>query len=245
MAATLASVSVSAQTQSSWTALSGIEQFSLRDIARFGPPVDASPVSWEGAGPVLVVRRDRQSPSRRHGLEVTLAGAGSFEYRSPFGSYAAVSDDGARRVEGRYEYDRRILTRRLPTFIEAVVGVRASGQYLSLTHHVDPSWDIGLSTRSAAAAIVVGGTFGRGRRLWADVQFGNAVVIGWLQPHGDVSGTSAGGWTTDLEGGVNLQTTTTLSVAVRIATRGDTFLGSHRSFSTSTPRVTLGVRYAK
>ena len=138
-----------------------------------------------------------------------------------------------------------MLTRHLPAFVEATIGVRGSGEYLSLTHHVDPSWDIGLSTRAASAAVVVAGTFGRGHRVWGDVRYGNAVVIGWLQPHGDVSGASAGGWTTDLDGGVNLQMSTAFSITGRIVMRGDAYLSSHREFSTSNPRVTLGVRYAK
>jgi hypothetical protein len=244
IAATLASVSVTAQTQSAWTVLSGIEQFALRDIVRSGPPVDASPITWEGSGPVLVVERARVSPTRRHAVNVSIAGAGGFEYQSPLGSFAAPSGDAARRVEGRYEYDRRMLTRHLPAFVEATIGIRGAGEYLSLSHSVDPSWDIGLSSRSGSAAFVLAASFGRNHRLWGDVRYGNGIVIGWVQPHSDTSGASSGGWMTDLDGGINQRISATLFVTARIVTRGDTYLSSHRGFSTSNPRFVLGVRYA-
>jgi hypothetical protein len=43
--------SASAQSVTSWTATSGIEQFASTDIVRGKPPVDASPVAWQGSGP--------------------------------------------------------------------------------------------------------------------------------------------------------------------------------------------------
>ena len=234
-----------AQPQSSWTVSSGIEQFSLRDIVRSGPPVDASPISWEGSGPVILVAREWTTISRRHAADVTFASARDFEYRSPFASFATDPSDAARRFEGRYEYDRRVLSRHLAAWIEATVGVRGSGQFLSLTHHVDPAWDIGLSTRSAAAAIVAAATFARGRRVSGDVRYGNALVFGWLHQNGDPAGWSGGGWTTDLDAGVNVRTSRMLSVTTRVVKRDDGFLATHREFSTSTPRLTVGIRYAK
>ena len=39
--------------QSGWTAGGGRESFSFRDVARGGPPADASPVEWTGSGPSL------------------------------------------------------------------------------------------------------------------------------------------------------------------------------------------------
>src|SRR4051794_6637632 len=37
--------------QSGWVVSAGRESFTYRDIARSGPPADASPVSWTGVGP--------------------------------------------------------------------------------------------------------------------------------------------------------------------------------------------------
>ena len=233
-----------AQVQSSFTASSGIEQFSLRDIARTGPPVDASPVSWEGSGPVLVIGYDRTTPSRRHAFEISIASADGFEYQTPFRSRPA-SGDSASRFEMRYEYDRRVLSRHLPALVAATIGVRGAGEFRSFTRTVDPAWDIGLSTRTASATVVLAAVIGRGHRLSGDVRYGNAAVFGWLDPNGETSASSGAGWTTDLDSGVAVQMTTSLALTARVLKRGDGFLGNHRSFSTSNPRFTAGVRYAK
>lgn len=240
-----ASAPASAQTQPSWTVSSGLELFSLRDIARSGPPVDASPVSWEGSGPVVVIGYDRTSPGRRHGFEVSFANASGFEYRSPLVSSSAASGDSASRVGWRYEYDRRILSRHVPALVAATIGVRGSGEFRSLIHSVDPSSDIGLSTRTAAAAVVLGASIGRGRRLSGDVRYGNAAVFGWLEPNRETSGSFGAGWTTDLDGGVAVRMSASLALTARVLKRGDGFLSSHRSFSLSNPRFTVGVCYAR
>ena len=244
--AALVSSPVFAQSPASWSALSGIEQFALRDVVRSKPPVDASPIRWTGSGPALTVARDRATADRLRRIQVTFTELRGFEYVTPSRSFPAASSDRARSVEGRYEYQRRMLTRRLPSAIEASAAIRASGAYLALTHHVDPGADIGLSTRTVGTALVVAATIARGRRVSADVRYGNGLLFGWMAPNGDgVSGSSGGGWTTDLDGGLSIRASRTLSVDTRYANLGRTFLATHRGFSTSGHRFIVGLRYAR
>jgi len=44
----------------------GVESLWWRDVARTGPPVWASPISWDGQGPIVWVSHDRGSRSRLH-----------------------------------------------------------------------------------------------------------------------------------------------------------------------------------
>lgn len=243
-AAVLSTTPALAQTTPTWTVMSGIERFAFRDVVRTGPPVDASPVRWEGNGPTVVVARERTTPNRLRRIEVALSRAGGFSYASPLRSSAADGNDSALRLEGRYEYQRRMLTRRLPRFVEAAIGIRGSGARLALTHHVTPAFDIGMATNTAAASLALEGRFGRDHRVWGDVRYGNGAVLGWLQPHG-APNQSCGGWTTDLDAGISVRATGSLALTARYIDRGDTTLSSHRGFSTSNRRFTIGVRYAK
>jgi hypothetical protein len=62
---------------STWTAIAGVQHVSLRDVARSGPPVDASPVAREGSGPMLVAGYRRNRPDRLHRVEFAVTSAAS------------------------------------------------------------------------------------------------------------------------------------------------------------------------
>src|SRR4029450_810643 len=89
-----------------WTVMAGVESFWWRDVARTGPPVWASPISWDGQGPIVWVSHDRGSRARLHHFEGSFASAGGFELRSPVATRAAPDDDGVSRFSARYEYRR-------------------------------------------------------------------------------------------------------------------------------------------
>lgn len=44
------------QPSTNWSVTAGTATFTMRDVARTAPPVDASPIAWEGVGPMATVR---------------------------------------------------------------------------------------------------------------------------------------------------------------------------------------------
>jgi hypothetical protein len=242
------SSSAGAQSITSWTATSGIEQFALTDIVRGKPPVDASPVAWQGAGPMLSVARTRTSGPRVHRIEFVLADTNHFSYRSNLREFAGDPEDGAVHLEGRYEYRRDMLTRHLPAWLRTSIGVRGSGAWLSMTQHVPPANDISKSSMDGCGALVVGALLAAEKRLSLDVNYANGLRIGRVSPHGsgvDESHAAGGGWTTDLGLTGRVRLTPRYAIAVRFFDRGDGIESSHRSFTTSQRQFSVGVLYAK
>src|SRR5262245_66414309 len=81
-----------------WTVSAGVESFWWRDVARTGPPAGASPISWNGQGPVIYVAHDRGGRSRLHHFDGAFASAGEFVLRSPVRTTTAPDDDGVSRL---------------------------------------------------------------------------------------------------------------------------------------------------
>ena len=247
-AGVLIAASASAQSVTSWTATSGIEQFAFTDIVRGHPPVDASPVAWRGDGLMFNVARDRSSDSRLHRIEVVFADTNNFSYGSKQHEFAADPGDGAIHFEGRYEYHRRILTRHLPAWAKTTIGARGSGMYLSMTQRVPPSNDISKASADAGGALVVAAFIAPQKRLSLEVNYANGLRFGRVIPHGSgVGETSAfgGGWTTDLALTGRVRLTPRYSLAVRVFDRGDGMESSHRAFTTNQRQYSVGVIYAK
>ena len=147
-----------------WTVAAGVESFWLRDVARTGPPVDGSPISWEGSGPIVWISHDRGSRSRLHHVEGSFASAGGFELRSPIGTTPASKDDSVSRLSGRYEY-RRYPWRDVGTNgLDLGIGVEGSGEHLSFDRHVQPDIDLGRSLNALGVAFVVAGRWERSTR---------------------------------------------------------------------------------
>ena len=224
--------------------MSGIAHFQLRDIVRSKPPVDGSPIEWGGSGPMFLVARDRTSDACTHRIEFVFFDTNTFSYQSPLRTYAASASDEAVQLEGRYEYRRRMLSRKLPAWVRASFGVRGSGSHLSLTHFVDPRLDIGLTNTTGGAAFVLAATVGAGRRVSADVNFANGILVGWLQPQ-TRDNWSAGGWTTDLTIAGQVRMTQLFALTGGYFNRGDTLLSGHRGLSTNQQQFSIGVTYAK
>ena len=123
-------------------ALDGYRRRRVVLVARRGahrsPRVTASPISWEGQGPIVWVSHDRGSRSRQHHFEGSFASAGGFELRSPVATKAAPDDDGVSRFSGRYEY-RQYFWRDLWTDgFDLGIGVEGSGEHLSFDRHFAP-----------------------------------------------------------------------------------------------------------
>jgi len=240
--------SANAQSVTSWTATSGIEQFALTDIVRGKPPVDASPVAWHGAGPMFSVARTRTSGPRLHRIEFVLADSNDFSYRSKQRDFTADPEDGAFHLEGRYEYHRGVFTRHVPSWLRPSIGVRGSGAWLSMTQRVPPANDISKSSTDACGALVVAAILAPEKRLSLDVNYANGLRIGGVSPHGsgvDEAYAAAGGWTTDLTLTGRVRLASRYAIAIRYFDRGDGIESSHRSFTTSQRQFGVGVIYAK
>lgn len=230
-----------------WSVTSGIERFAFTDIVRGHPPVDASPIAWQGSGPMFTVARTRTAGPRVHRFEFVLADTGDFSYLSKQREFAADPEDGAFHLEGRYEYHRDVLTRHVPAWLRPSIAVRGSGAWLSITHHVPPANDISLSSTDACGAFVVAARIAAGQRISGDVNYANGLRLGRVSPHGFPGEThaAAGGWTTDLALVGTVRVATRYAVAVRYFDRGDGLESNHRSFTTSQRQISVGVVYAK
>ena len=122
--------------QSGWSASGGRESFSYRDVARAGPPADASPVEWTGVGPSLFVMYERTNEIRAHRFNVDVASAGSFAYEGPVRRVAAPSGDSAFRLEGRYEYRRNYFRDKFVRGLDIPLGVQGLSRRLTLEREV-------------------------------------------------------------------------------------------------------------
>src|SRR5262245_45069614 len=246
-AAALAANPVLAQPATTWTVTSGIEQFAFRDIARGHPPVDASPLAWQGAGPAFHVARTRVAGPRWRQLEIVVSDARDFSYRSGQREFAADPGDGAFHLEGRYGYHRDVLTRRLPAWLRTSIGARGSGAWLSLTHRVPPANDLSLSSADAGIAFVLAAAIAPSKRVSGDVNYTNGLRIGRTSPRGAVGETAAwaGGWTTDLVLTGRVRLSPRYSLVARFIDRGDGLESSHRAYTTERRQFSAGVAYAR
>jgi len=237
-----------AQSITSWTATSGIEQFALSDIARGKPPVDASPLAWEGAGPMFSVARTRSSGPRWRRIEFVFADTSDFTYRSKLRELAADPEDGAVHLEGHYEYHRGVFASRLPAWLQTTIGVRGAGAWLSIAHHLPPANDISMSSVDASGAFVVAATLAPRKRCSLDVSYANGLRIGRVSPHGsgiDETPAVGAGWATDLALTGRMRVASRYAIAIRYFDRGDGIESSHRSFTTGQRQFSAGVIYAR
>jgi hypothetical protein len=242
-------LSVAVLGQSGWSAAGGIETFTYRDVARSGPPVDASPVEWIGSGPSLAALYERANSRRAHRVLVDVAAAGSFEYAGPVRSVAAPGGDGALRVEGRYEYRRYLFGRRLPRGLDAIAGVQGMLRHLALTRTLAAARLDNTATSSAVAG-VLGVRLQRWSRWAAELNWTNGAALVREHDRFDVDPLAdvrlwGGAWLTDLS----------IAGAVRVASRaaltasflrtGEGSAVSHHSYAFGRRRLLVGVTYAR
>ena len=233
-----------------WTAAAGVESFWFRDVARTGPPVDGSPVSWDGQGPLIWVSHDRGTRSRLHHFEGSFASASGFELRSPVAAIAAPSDDGVSRISGRYEY-RRYPWRDLWTNgFDLGIGVEGSGEHLSFDRYFAPDIQLERSLNTLGTAFVVAGRWERSTRWSLLAVWGNGVNINrsTLNYHGAADTNWRGwgaGWQTNLELRGDVRVASRAVVTAAWFTSGEGRLGSHDTFTFGRERFTVGVAYGR
>lgn len=233
-----------------WTVAAGIESLWWRDVARFGPPVVASPISWEGQGPAVYASYDRGRRSRRHHFEAAFASAGRFELHSPVRTATAHGDDGAWRAGGKYEY-RRYFWRDLGmTGFDVGIGVEGLGEHLSFTRHHEPAFELQTGLTHVGGAGVIAARLDRWSPWSVAATWGNGLTIGrsTARHRGETEtalSTWGGGWLTNLEIRGDVLVASRARVYAAWLTSGEGRMGNHDTFTFGRSRLTAGVTYGR
>ena len=235
--------------QSGWTAGGGYESFSFRDIARSGPPADASPVEWTGEGPSLTALYERANARRAHRVLVDVASAGSFEYVGPVRRASAAGDDSVLRLEGRYEYRRYLFGRHLPRGLDVVGGVQGMVRRLSMNR---AGVGGGHETDATSSALngVVGVRVQRWTRWSAELDWTNGLALLHESDRYAVDALAdttlwGGAWLTDLLVTGSFRLTSQVSITGSWLQTGEGNDVSHHNYAFSRRRLVLGVTYAR
>jgi hypothetical protein len=235
--------------QSGWTVGGGRESFSFRDVARGGPPADASPVEWTGSGPSLSALYERASGKRAHRVLVDVASAGSFDYDGPVRSTPAANDDSALRVEGRYEYRRYLFGRHLPRGVDVIGGVQGMLRRLSMERR-----GVGGRHETTATSTGVTGVLGMRVQRWtrwsAELAWINGFAMLRERDRYEVDALAdatlwGGAWLTDLSVTGTLRLASRVSLTGSWLQTGEGNAVSHHNYAFARQRLALGVTYAR
>jgi hypothetical protein len=233
-----------------WSAEAGTEWYSLRDIARIGPPVDGSPVAWTGRGPTLVVRFDRERPKRLIRAEVTVASIGRFSYDMGVRTAARPAGDHAFRLDGRYELRWYPFRNLLTSGLDIGAGVQGLAGYVSIDRQMPPDIQFGQNEIRAGAAIVTSLRFHHWERFRLEATLVNGGMVARTTQHHSAAADATmsswgGGWLTDLSLAASARLVGRTSIALSYLNAGEGHLGSHRGYATSRGHLMLGVTYAR
>jgi hypothetical protein len=236
--------------QSTWTVGGGAETFSLRDISRGKPPVDASPVRWEGTGPSLGVQYQRESERRFHRANGEVAVADDFAFIGPVLRSPAPASDHLTRIEGRYEYRRYPFTDLLVTGFDAGVGVQGLGRRASFTRHPPDSGEHARTDVTAAVACVVAARFHRWRRWSSEFAWTNGIGVVHAHDSQTVDALAdsrrwGGGWLTDWSAAGAFRLAGRTSVSATYLQTGEGTMVSLHSYASSRRRLAVGVTYER
>ena len=234
----------------SWQVEAGRDTVALRDIARTGTPVDASPVAWSGDGPALLVRHTRPSGRRQHRFELTATHAGRFAFKSPLESIARPAGDVFNRVEARYEYRRYLFSNVLVRGLDIGAGLQGGGTRTQLTRHFDGDLEVRESRIAFRTALVAAVRFRWGSRFGFEVDWANGGHIDHAtERHSADAGSnitrSGGGWLTDLVVAADVAISQRASIAIQYLSSDEWLFSSHRNFTTARRSWNVGVVYAK
>lgn len=234
----------------SWSVAGGKDTLELRDIARTGTPVDASPVAWRGSGPVFRLQHRRDKADRFHRLDLAGVWSGRFEYRTPVESFARSRRDSFRSVESRYEYRRYLFPDVLLRGFDIGAGVQGRTGLWWLKRSIAGDLETRESRAGLVAAIVAAVRFHRESRFSIEAGWSNGGHIGRSSEHHTADLASdrtrwGGGWLTDLEISADVALNRRTSLGVRYYHSDDYLMSSHRSFTSARRSLMVGVAYAK
>ena len=234
----------------SWQVEAGRDTVALRDVARTGRPVDASPVAWSGDGPGLLVRHTRPAGRRVHRFEFAASRASHFAFKTPLDSFDRPARDAFSRFEVRYEYRRYLISNLLIRGLDLGAGVQGGGTRTHLTRQFDGGLESSESRTAFRTAVVAAARFRRSSRFGFEVDWTNGGHIDHATERHSVDPASTitrsgGGWLTDLVVAADVAVSTHTSVALQYRRSDEGLLSSHRNFTTARRSWSVGVIYAK
>ncbi len=232
-----------------WTAAAGYESFWLRDVARSGRPVDASPMEWRGDGPALIATYDRERPGRVHHFDASIALARGFSLHSPVRTLDAPDGDRARRLGARYEY-RRYPFRNVGLLgLDLGIGAGADVEQLVFLRHFAPAIDLRSAVLNFGTSAVIAARLNRSR-LDLLATFGNGLSIGrgTSRHRGEVETKLdgwGGGWQTHLGVHAAVRVHGRTAIVVSYLNSGEGRFASHDSITFGRSRFTVGAMYER
>ena len=247
---TLANAQPPSGTLAMWTASAGLEQVSLRDVARSGPPVDASPVARKGRGPLLTVEYRRVRHDRLHRFEFSATSAGDFVYVSFRGEAPLPGGDDANSIGGRYEY-RRYPWRDLGVRgLDAGVGVEAVADRLSMSRAFAPAITIVDTIVRGGAGVVAAARLRRWALLDVEAAWTNTALLATAAQSHSASANPSGrqlspGWITDLDLAATVRVTDGIRAVAAYRGSGEGLFGTRPAWAVDRHRFAVGVAYAR
>lgn len=234
---------------STWRFATGYLTFALRDVARTGSPVDASPLAWQGRGLTVEVQYTRERVSRLHRVDVAVEYAGDFTYRSTLQSVDRPADDQYGTVEGVYEYRRYPFRNVLLRGLDVGIGVQGLAARSGLSRHVPQDIVATETTFGIGTTVVAAARWRRWAPVTGEIWWGNGGIVNRLsERHTGIDATRShwgGGWITHFSSLVDFRVSAQTRLTFRYFRGDDGLLSSHRSAALSRSSIAAGVTYAR
>jgi hypothetical protein len=237
-------------TTSVWRLGAGYESAWIRDVARSGPPADASPVTREGHGPSLDVQRDWTSLRRLHRVHVTAGWAGSIVYSTPTQTIGRPPGEKGFLLEGGYEYRRYPFRDLGLDGFDLGVGIDGTALVRRVTFIFDPAIEARHRGTDLTASVVAAGRLRRWRAWQLEVAWANGITLGRTTDRHSAAAVSemsewGGGWLTGFLARADIRVSPTVNVFVTAVTSGRGRYESHATTMTGRTQFIAGVAYAR
>jgi hypothetical protein len=236
--------------QTGWTASAGRYSFDFRDVSRHQRPVDASPMSWHGSGPSLLLQHERFTLKRSHRFDLAYAMARHFSYRSPLRSFSAAAGDRVAALDVSYEYRRYPFTDLRIRGFDVGLGAAGMAGRLALQREYAPA----LVTRDRRSRFALGGVVAarlrRWRRFELETWWTNGIAVSHRRAEEGIDGGTAstgwgGGWYDEWWATGRVRITTTTAVVVEHALAREYFSTTHMAHTAARRSLLMGVAYAR
>jgi hypothetical protein len=233
-----------------WTGVAGVQQVSLRDVARTGPPVDSSPVAREGDGPMFVLGYRHHRPDRVHRLEFAATLADDFSYVGGRGTAVLPPQDDATSLEGRYEYRRYPFRDAALRGFDVGVGVEAILDRTVLSRSFVPAIAVTDSVTRGGAGVVAAARLRRWSAIQFEASWTNAALLARAAQSHSIdplarSVRTGPGWITDLDAIASIRVAGRWSVAVAYRQSGEGLLGTRPAWTIGRSRASVGAEYVR
>lgn len=233
-----------------WLVQAGYEGFMMRDVSRNQRPPDASPISWNGEGPVVSGQYRISGRRSAHLVDVSFASASNFAYVAPTRTVDAMAGDSASRLDARYEY-RRYLWRDVGADgFDIALGAQGIGSRVSLDRHITTALATRTRVSGGGAAGVIALRVQRWRLVQFDVSWANGAIVSARSAEHtgapEASETTSGGnFLTDTVVRADWRLTDAARLAVSWRRYFEGYASSHYSYSGIWQSLNVGVVYAR